>query len=93
MESLGARHPSKNTPNSQALGQHSDFEIVNDGVGARYPIITPNTWVPDQFSSTSGLINCDTGSGVVKAPHLQTESSSHFTDKGKVKVHTYQHVF
>jgi hypothetical protein len=71
MESLGARHPSKNTPNSQALGWHSDFEIVNDGVGARYPIITPNTQVPDQFSSTSGLIGCDTGSGIVKATHLQ----------------------
>ena len=52
MESLGARHPSKNTPNSRALDQHSDFEIVNDGVGARYTIITPNTRVPDQFSST-----------------------------------------
>ena len=23
MESLGARHPSRNTPNSQALGQYS----------------------------------------------------------------------
>ena len=53
MERLGARHPSKNTPNSQALGQHSDFEIVNDGVGARYPIITANLRAPDQSSSTT----------------------------------------
>ena len=30
-----------------------------------------------------GLINCDTGSGKVKATHLQTDSSSHFTDKRK----------
>ena len=83
MESLGARHPSKNTPNSRALGQHSDFGVVKDGVGARYPIITPNTRVSDQFSSTNGLINCDTGSGQVKATHLQTDSSSHLTEKTK----------
>ena len=83
MESLGARHPSKNTPNSWAGDQHSDFEIVNDEVGARYPKITPNTRAPGQSSSTSGLINCDTDSGKVKATHLQTESSSHFTNKRK----------
>ena len=83
MESLGARHPSKNTPNSRAPGQHSDFGAVKDVVGARYPIITPNTRVSDQFSSTAGLINCDTGSGQVKATHLQTDSSSHLTEKTK----------
>ena len=45
--------PSKNTTNSRALGQHSDFEVVNDGVRARYPSIQPNTWVPNQSSSTT----------------------------------------
>ena len=83
IESLGARHPSENTPNSRAFGQHSDLEVANDGVGARYPNITPNTRILDQSSSTSGIINCDTDSGQVKATHLQTESSAHFMGKRK----------
>ena len=72
----------------RALGQHSDFGVVKDGVGARYPIITPNTRVSDKFLSTNGLINCDTGSGQVKATHLQTE-----TKKRKVKVHIHHQTF
>jgi hypothetical protein len=90
MESLGARHPSKNTPKSRALCHHSDFGVVKDGVGARYPIITPNTRVSDQFSSTNGLIDCDTGSGQVKATHLPTDSPSHLTEQTKSEsTHTH----
>ena len=93
MESLGARHPSKNTPNSWDCGQHSDFKIVNDEVGARYPNITPNTRAPGQSSSTSGLVYCDTDSGQVKATHLQTESPSHFTSKRKTETsHTSSNI-